>query len=132
MRWRHLSHLLVVSSALFVVGCGSSNKGKIEGTKWVNMAGLGNVEFGADGSLSYMVRAKTYKGTYELGSGRKVTFNLTENMQGTDSKVYVVQVSIDEEDDLDAQGEPSGYKRTVLNMVHPDGGQAKYAQVKTK
>jgi hypothetical protein len=66
----------------------SSNKGKIEGTKWSSEAGSINgraqapgafrLEFGKDGSLVGQMPAGPFKGTYSLEEGDWVKVELKE------------------------------------------------------
>jgi hypothetical protein len=86
------------------LGC-SSNKGKIEGTKWSSLPGtvkgqnlpegvLG-LEFGADKKLVYTVGLQRFTGTYSLGMGSNVTLHLEQELPGTGRKDHVEKVTID-------------------------------------
>ena len=80
----------------------SANKGKIEGTKWSSVeatvkgtkiaAGLLKLEFGKDGKLVYVAGAAKFTGTYELGEGDKVTFQLDQELAGR--KKHIEQIAI--------------------------------------
>lgn len=89
---RTLSLALVAATALLAAGCSSSNKGKIEGTKWTSEpatvkgrtipAGMMGLEFKADGGLVYKIGPMSLTGTYTLGSGNTVTFHLNQELAG--------------------------------------------------
>src|SRR5207247_513224 len=103
--------LAIVAITLLAIGCGSANKGKIEGTKWIRSGQrIGALEFGKDGSLKYTVGATTYTGTYQLGGGRKVTFKLDQELEG--KKEHVQDISIGEEEVADEGGQKE--KRLIL------------------
>jgi hypothetical protein len=97
-----LLRLLPLAAILFLCGCSSNNKGKIEGTKWSSVAGsvkgkslpagILRLEFGADGGLVYTAGPARMTGKYSLGSGDSVTFHLDQPLQG--SKTHVEKVSI--------------------------------------
>jgi hypothetical protein len=101
MRLRHTLPLVFLS-LLFACGCASSNKGKIEGTKWVSQActlqgkqfppGTFRLEFGTDGRLTYGGVGKVITGTYSLGAGDNVTWNLDQELSGR--KVHTEKISI--------------------------------------
>jgi hypothetical protein len=88
-RVRRLSPLLLL---LFVCGCASHNKGKIEGTKWSSQpctikgqslsANAFELQFGADGSLVYKGPAGTFNGTYSCGMLDYVSFHLSQPLPG--------------------------------------------------
>ena len=89
---------------LCALGC-SSNKGKIEGTKWSSLAGtvkgqafpdgIVGLEFGNDMKLVYKIGPMTYTGTYSLGMGSNVTLKLDQELPGTGRKDHVEKVTID-------------------------------------
>jgi hypothetical protein len=95
--------VLLLAVVLLPLGCASSNKGKIEGTKWSSQAatikgktlpaGSLQLDFGKDGSLVYLAGPLTLKGTYSLGSGNYVTMNFEQELAGR--KSHVQQVAID-------------------------------------
>src|SRR5262249_35086103 len=80
----------------------SSNKGKIEGTKWNSQeatvknikipAGALKLEFGTDGKLLYQAGPVKFTGTYELGEGETVTFHLDQELAG--SKTHMEKIAI--------------------------------------
>jgi hypothetical protein len=108
---------------LFVTGCSSSNKGKIEGTKWTSQAstvkgqaipaGFLQLEFRSDGSMVYKIGPQNLTGKYSLGSGSKVTLNLDKELAGRKSHVEKVAIS----------GEQ-------LTMTDGDGTQMTFQKVK--
>ena len=87
--------LVVVLAILLGADDASNNKGKIEGTKWSSVAatikgnklpaGALGLEFGKDGKLVYKIGPTNVTGTYTLGAGDKVTFNLDRAL-GTGKK----------------------------------------------
>lgn len=81
MRIRHLP-LLAIVAVVFLAGCTSNNKGKIEGTKW--RAAINNVrlEFDKDGSMRFSVRGRTVSGKYTLNAGDYVTMTFDEDFAG--------------------------------------------------
>jgi hypothetical protein len=80
----------------------SSNKGKIEGTKWNSLEAIvkGNkipaaalkLEFSKDGKLVYQAGAARFTGTYVLGEGETVTFHLDQELAGR--KDHIEKVAI--------------------------------------
>jgi uncharacterized protein YndB with AHSA1/START domain len=88
---------------LFAFGCSSSNKGKIEGTKWTSLAatvkgeslaaGARYLEFTKDSKMVYTTGAQPHTGTYSLGLGPAVTFNLEKEVDGR--KVHPEKIVID-------------------------------------
>ncbi len=91
MRRLSVPRLAIVMVLLFAAGC-SSNKGKIEGTRWTSLAttvkgnavpaGFFSLNFGKDKSLTYKVGPLTFTGTYSLGRGSTVTFHLNQDLGG--------------------------------------------------
>lgn len=79
---QHSFTVLIICLLVSLAGC-SSNKGKIEGTKWTSQAGNMNgqaipagfikLEFGEDGTLVFGNVLEESKGTYSLGLGEFVT-----------------------------------------------------------
>jgi hypothetical protein len=120
---RYVVPVLLFSFALFTMGCGSSNQGKIEGTKWSSMAttvkgralpaGVLRLEFASDGKLVYQIGPQRVTGTYSVGSGDTVTLNLDQALSGT--KVHQEKVVI------------SGNK---LTMTDSDGTSLTFEKVK--
>jgi uncharacterized protein YndB with AHSA1/START domain len=88
---------------LFAFGCSSSNKGKIEGTKWTSLAttvkgeslpaGARYLEFTKDSKMVYTTGTQPHTGTYSLGLGPAVTFNLEKEVDGR--KVHPEKIVID-------------------------------------
>jgi hypothetical protein len=84
-------------------GCSSSNKGKIEGTKWNSNAanikgqqipaGALALEFRTDGRMIYRAGPKTFTGTYSLGMGDTVTFNLEQPLAGRNTHSERITIS---------------------------------------
>ena len=74
MRRLPVLHLALLATVLFIGGCKSNNKGKIEGTKWTSLAatvkgtpipaGTLQLEFTTDGKMVYKIGQKTITGTY--------------------------------------------------------------------
>jgi hypothetical protein len=101
---KRLSLLAVFVPILLAVGCppaassSSNNKGKIEGTKWLNEATTIKgkeipaesryLEFTKDGKLIYDVA----EGTYALGAGDQVTFTFDKEFDG--QKTYVENITV--------------------------------------
>lgn len=106
--------LVVLAAVLCLCGCSSSNKGKIEGTKWMSLAstvkgqslpaGVLQLEFGSDGSLVYKAGPQTFTGKYSLGMGDTVTLKLDQELSG--SKNHAEKIVIDGDN---------------LTMTDPDG-----------
>ena len=99
-----------------VVGCSSSNKGKIEGTRWINTEGKDKegrslppgelrLEFGSDGSLTSKNHDETLTGKYTLGMGDRVTFHFTKEISGSKSHVVKININGDTMTMTDATGE---------------------------
>lgn len=98
--------VLGVGFLLALAGCGSNNKDKIEGTKWVSQkhekdgrvvpARTISVEFKEDGGFEWKVSTKsgvtTIKGKYTLGAGDSVTLNLDEEFEG--QKTHTEKIAI--------------------------------------
>ena len=92
MRLAIVPRLAVAFLLLASVGCSSNNKGKIEGTKWVNKAtivkgqnlpaGLIRMEFKADGTYSQTILADVTTGKYVLGAGDTITLNVDKPKDG--------------------------------------------------
>ena len=100
IRWFAILPLMAI--VLFLTGCSSNNKGKIEGTKWSSnattvkgqplVAGALALEFAADGKLVYQAGPARFTGTYSLGGGDTVTFNLDQDLAGR--KKHVEKITI--------------------------------------
>ncbi len=123
MRPSHALHLACIAALLLACGCSSSNKGKIEGTKWSSKAatvqgkaaapGLMQLDFQADGKLVMKVANQNYSGTYSLGMGPTVTLNLDQEFNGRKSHAEKIVVNGDE-----------------LTMTDSDGTQLAFQKVK--
>lgn len=98
--------VIICLLALFLVGCSSNNKGKIEGTKWSSKktemdgielpAGALTLEFSEDGSLAYTAGPEVYKGKYTLMPGDSVKFVLDKELGGRKDHVEKIVVTGDE------------------------------------
>src|SRR5262245_7602137 len=105
MRRAGMPWLVLAVVTLVTTGCGSNNKGKIEGTKWISIAstvkgtsvpaGTLKLEFGSDGTLVYNAGPQTFRGTYSLGSGNTITLKLDRELAG--SKTHVQKVVIEDD-----------------------------------
>lgn len=97
--------LLFCLSPLFLslAGCGSNNKGKIEGTKWVSKAGkvedekikAGQItlEFGDAGVIRAFSFETAVQGKYSLGAGDKVSIEFEDEVMG--EKKHSARISIE-------------------------------------
>jgi hypothetical protein len=110
----HLAAVLRVAGAVVLLssaGCGSNNKGKIEGTRWSSLAttvtiqehgpqvlpaGALHLEFGADGKLVMRSGPVTMTGTYVLGAGDVVTliFDREADRNLAERKTHTEKVAI--------------------------------------
>jgi hypothetical protein len=96
---------LIVVSLVFVAGCSSSNKGKIEGTRWCSIPGTIRgqhfkegalkLEFAADGKMDYRTPRGTFSGTYSLGPGTTVVFNLDRELAGMKNHAEQIKIGGD-------------------------------------
>src|SRR5438309_2080796 len=95
--------LLLALPVPLLAGMGSSNKGKIEDSHWVNVssdmkglklpAGAMKLHFSKDGSMAWEIKeAKILKGKYVLDAGDVVIFELDEEVSG--SKVHKERIDI--------------------------------------
>lgn len=92
MRSLNISRIGLVLAVLFLAGCDSNNKGKIEGTHWVSQAstfkgrsvpaGTLKLSFYKDGGLSYQAGPLTFNGKYTLGMGDTIIFHLDKELAG--------------------------------------------------
>lgn len=117
MRNIQLSCFLVAVCLLtLATGC-SSNKGKIEGTKWTCQAGtiegqpipagMMKLEFSTDGKLVFDTTVTKFTGTYSLGFGEYVTLNF-------DGESHMETIKISD---------------GVLEMIDSDGTSLKFNKV---
>ncbi|HEY7424969.1 MAG TPA: hypothetical protein VH682_12130 [Gemmataceae bacterium] len=103
MRLVVVLRLAFAALLLFSFGCSSSNKGKIEDSKWTSLAatvkgetlaaGARYLEFNKDSKMVYTTDGQPHPGTYSLGLGPTVTFNLEKEMDGR--KVHPQKIVID-------------------------------------
>jgi hypothetical protein len=108
-------------AVLFVVGCSSNNTGKIEGTKWSSLAGtvkgqpipagILQLEFRADGGLTYRAGPQTFTGTYSLGGGDAVTFNLDQELAGRKSHREKIVINGDNLTMTDSDGTAISFQK---------------------
>jgi hypothetical protein len=109
---------------LFGIGCGSNNKGKIEGTKWSSEKGTADgkevgegelyLEFTKDGKLYLVTPTDTVKGTYTVGSGDQVTFDFDKEVSGKKSHVEKISISGERLTMTDSKGS------VVFSQLHDD------------
>jgi len=112
----------LAAAVLLNGGCSSNNKGKLEGTKWTSLPGTvkGNnipadalgLEFGSDNKLVYKTPNGEFRGTYSMGSGDWVTFNLDRPL--ANGKVHNQRISV------------AGER---LTMKDPDGTELSFTKV---
>jgi outer membrane lipoprotein-sorting protein len=103
MRIAGVLRLTPLVMILFVAGCASHNKGKIEGSKWSSQAatikgqaapaGLLKLDFGADGSLVYTAGPQALTGKYSLGMSDYVTFNLDQPLGGMKQHIETIVIN---------------------------------------
>jgi hypothetical protein len=128
MRTNRVIGLLVVVAALAVVGCESTNKGKIEGTKWSSNAvsihgqklgsGKCELEFYKDGTMDFSATdpngyRKVFPGRYSLSLGDLVVITFDQEVAGM--KTHTERVSI-------SKGE--------LTMTDSDGTKLVFSRLK--
>jgi hypothetical protein len=119
MRLTSVLRVAVVVALLSSLGCGSNNKGKIEGTKWSSLATTMNVknqgmqtipagaltlEFSSDYKLVYRAGPMTMTGTYSLGMGDYVTLKLDKELDGRKTHTEKVVISGDRLTMTDSDG----------------------------
>lgn len=122
MRFAQPPSLALAALLLLSLGCSSNNKGRIEGTKWTSLAatvkagaipaGARYLEFGKDGKMVYTADSQPSKGTYALGLGPTVTFNLEKEVDGR--KIHPQKIVIDGE---------------RLTMTDPDGSEVAFQRI---
>jgi len=113
MRNVHVRGLFLLALVVLAAGC-SSNKGKIEGTKWTSLAGnvkgqaipagLEGLEFRSDGGLVYQVAFQTYTGRYSLGALNTVILQLDQPIAGAKTHAEKVVIEGDQLTMTDADG----------------------------
>jgi hypothetical protein len=113
-----------LAAVLLICGCSSNNEGKLEGTKWTSLAGtvqgksipagtLGLV-FGRNHKLTYRTPSGEYRGTYALGAGDYVTFELDRALPNG-GKVHYQRIVV---------------KGDRLTLTDPDGTELSFSKVK--
>ena len=123
MRLVVVLRLAFAALLLFSFGCSSSNKDRIEGTKWTSLAatvkgeslpaGARYLEFSKDSKMVYTTGGQPHTGTYSLGLGPTVTFNLEKEVDGR--KIHPEKIVID--GDRLTLTEPDG-SQVTFQMVH--------------
>ena len=123
MRPSHALRVACIATLLLACGCSSSNKGKIEGTKWSSKAatvqgkavpaGALQLDFQSDGKLVYKIGAENHTGTYSLGMGPTVTLNFDTELSGRKTHAEKIVINGDE-----------------LTMTDSDGTQLPFQKVK--
>ena len=93
--------LSLVAVLALATGC-SSNKGKIEGTKWTSqaatvkgkpvIAGFVQLEFTKDDKVTLKRDTDTFTGSYSLGMSSTVTLHLDQELSG--SKIHAEKIVI--------------------------------------
>jgi hypothetical protein len=122
MRSTHLPGLMLAALLLLSAGCSSNNKGHIEDTKWASLAttvkgeslaaGARYLEFKKDGKMVYTLNSQPCNGTYTLGLGPTVTFNLEKEVDGR--KIHPQKIVID---------------GNRLIMTDPDGSEVTFQRI---
>jgi len=123
---RKLALLVVCAVALACSACSSSNKGKIEGSTWVNTEevekappGMVTAEFGTDGSFTMkVIGIPALTGKYSLGTGDYVTF--TDVKDATGKSVDRGRVKIKIEGDSMTWTEKNGTYKFTRAKAKPE------------
>lgn len=128
MRTRHLS-LLAIVAVVLVAGCSSNNKGKIEDTKWVNVAttvkgkplpaGILRLEFDASGKLRFGTFLKMNSGTWKLNNGDYVTLSFDQEVSGRKKHREKIVIEGDKLTMTDSDGKSLTFKRADANAKAP-------------
>lgn len=116
-----LATVSLVLAFLSVAGCASNNVGKIEGTKWETTAqsidgkdipaGALTLEFTKDGKLIFIAGPEQYEGTYSLGMGDYVTFNLNKEIDGRKNQLEVITINGDNLTMVDSNSETMEFRK---------------------
>jgi hypothetical protein len=119
MRGKTVVGMLVVAVALAAVGCDSTNKGKIEGTKWSSnegtihgqklSSGKITLEFYKDGTLDFAGtdpygNRKVFAGKYTFGMGSMVVMTFDQELAGMKTHAESISVSNGELTMTDSDG----------------------------
>jgi hypothetical protein len=122
MRSPHALRVVCLAALLLACGCSSSNKGKIEGTKWTSLAttmkgkavpaGTAQLHFQGDGKLVYKLGPQTHTGTYSLGMGPTVTLNFDTEVNGRKTHAEKVVINGDELTMTDSDGTELTFQKT--------------------
>lgn len=122
MKAASVLRLLPLAAILLVCGCGSNNKGKIEGTKWSSTAsaikgkslpaGALRLDFGSDGHLVYSAGFIRMTGTYTLGTGDYVTMHLDQPLQGRKDHTERMVIQGDQLTMTDSDGTQIMFQKT--------------------
>lgn len=123
MRASHALRVACITALLLACGCSSSNKGKIEGTKWSSQAttvkgkavpaGVMQLHFQSDGKLALKRGNENYTGAYSLGMGPTVTMNFDQEFEGRKTHAEKIVINGDE-----------------LTMTDSDGTQVPFQKIK--
>lgn len=126
MRTATVRKLAVLLSLLLVGGCSSNNKGKIEGTTWINgvstikagqvPAGMITLEFRTDGTFSMIAKDPTGKnvggnGTYSVGYGDYVTLTFDKPLEGQKTHRQKIVINGDNMQFIDSDGTTLNFTR---------------------
>lgn len=122
---------LLLLSFVCLAGCNSNNKGKIEGTKWVNepmtfegkrlRAGILRLEFDKDGTLRFGLAMAMKKGTYKLAGGDTVIMKFDTEVSGRKTHHEKITVSGDSLTMTDTDGKSLKFKRVKSGSGNKTG-----------
>jgi hypothetical protein len=121
MRPSHGLRIAWIAALLLAAGCSSSNKGKIEGTKWSSQAttlkgqavsaGLMQLHFQPDGKMILKRGNESYTGTYSLGMGPTVTFQFEQEFNGRKIHAEKIVINGDELTLTDSDGKELPFRK---------------------